>query len=148
LTERARRRGVTPEQVTAAYRDGDAAELQALFGFTPGESIALSERFENIQRRLYEKYPVLQSIAVGDVSASTTCNAQAAARALARGSVRGSGGGSAGGEIGVQMDDEGCKWIQFVAALIVCSSAGPVIYWPCGYLAYCSFCSDDFGICM
>jgi hypothetical protein len=148
LTDRARRRRVTPEQVTAAYRNGDAAELQALFGFTPGESTALSQRLENIQHRLYQKHPELQSIAVGDVSASTPCNAQAAARALARGSVRGSVGGSTGGEIGVMEEEGGCKWLQYTAALAVCTTAGPVIYWPCAYLAYCSFCSEGGGICM
>jgi hypothetical protein len=146
LTARARQRGVTTEMVRAAYRNGNTAEIEALFGLTSGESTALTERLESIQRRLYHRYPVLRSITQGETATSQTCNADAAARALAR--------GTGGGETGIQstevaepVDDGGCKWLQYTAALAVCTTAGPVIYWPCAYLAYCSFCTDTAGVC-
>jgi hypothetical protein len=145
LTARARQRGATPEMVRAAYRNGNTAEIEALFGFTSGESTALTQRLENIQRRLYQKYPVLQSIGGGEVTTPQSCNVEAAARALAR--------GTGGGEIGLQSTEieepaGDCKWLQYTAALAVCTTAGPVIYWPCAYLAYCSFCTGNAGVCL
>lgn len=147
LTARARQRSVTPEMVRAAYRNGNTAEMEALFGLTSGESTALTHRLENIQRRLYNRYPVLQSITRGETTTGQTCNAEAAARAL----TRGTGGREAGiqsTEVTEPLDGGGCKWLQYTAALAVCTTAGPVIYWPCAYLAYCSFCTDSAGVCM
>ena len=81
----------------------------------------------------------------GEITAAQSCNAEAAARALAR--------GTGDGEIGLQNTEieepaGDCKWLQYTAALAVCTTAGPVIYWPCAYLAYCSFCTGNAGICI
>lgn len=34
-----------------------------------------------------------------------------------------------------------CKWGPYLASLVVCGTLGPVFYWPCAYVAVCSFCS-------
>lgn len=36
-----------------------------------------------------------------------------------------------------------CEWIQYVACLAVCTSGGPVIYFPCAYLCWCAFCDNE-----
>ncbi len=40
-----------------------------------------------------------------------------------------------------------CQAVQFTACLLVCTTTGPIIYWPCAYLCSCSFCALD-GICV
>ena len=146
LTARARQRNVTPEMVRAAYQNGNTAEVEALFGLTSGESTALSHRLENIQRRLYHRYPVLQSITRGEITTGQSCSAEAAARALARATAAGETG-TQSTEVTEPVDDGGCRWLQYTAALAVCTTAGPLIYWPCAYLAYCTFCTGNAGVC-
>lgn len=41
--------------------------------------------------------------------------------------------------------DASCQWIQYTACLVVCTSAGPVIYWPCAFLCVCAFCEGGLA---
>ena len=34
------------------------------------------------------------------------------------------------------------KFAQYTACLAVCTSGGPILYWPCAYLCICAFCPD------
>lgn len=150
LTERARQRNVSAEMVREAYGSGDTDAAAALFGFTQAEAEALNHRLVQVQASLYRKHPVLRRIAVGEVEAPL-CGIDIGARRLSTdgSETRNSSGGvlfSAEGDHEV-LPDTGCKWIQYTAALALCSAAGPVLYWPCAYIAYCSFCDDDFSIC-
>jgi hypothetical protein len=148
LTSRARDRSVTPEMVRQAYTGADPTAAADLLGLSSSESGALDARLLTVQRSLYEKFPVLRSLADGEVTAGETCGAEAAARALTRlRPGRPTSGATPMNEEDIPVVDDGCKWLQYTAALAVCTTAGPVIYWPCAYIAYCSFCSDDLGIC-
>jgi hypothetical protein len=144
LTARAKARNVTPEMVRAAYIGGDAAAIQRLFGLSPKESYLLTHRLRTNQLRLQARFPVLRSLAEGTVAASgASCGADIAARALVADSRRG------GPSTSIEADPSagGCKWVQYTVALLLCTTGGPVLYWPCAYLAYCSLCTDDFAIC-
>jgi hypothetical protein len=144
LTARAKARNVTPEMVRAAYISGDAAALQSLFGLSARESNHLTHRLRTSQMRLQTRFPVLRSLAEGTAATSgPACGADVAARALVADSRRGKPSTS----IEADPSAGGCKWVQYTIALLLCSTGGPVVYWPCAYLAYCSLCTDDFAIC-
>lgn len=36
-----------------------------------------------------------------------------------------------------------CQWGPFIASLILCTTLGPVLYWPCAYIGMCSFCDGS-----
>ena len=36
-----------------------------------------------------------------------------------------------------------CKWIQYTACLAACTTTGPIIYFACAYLCFCTFCDND-----
>jgi len=41
---------------------------------------------------------------------------------------------------GTNRAPDGCNYVPYVASLVVCTAAGPVLYWPCAILAYCTWC--------
>ena len=40
-----------------------------------------------------------------------------------------------------------CRWLPYTACLALCTTTGPVWYWVCAYVCYCSFCEGLDGIC-
>lgn len=143
ITIRARSRGVTPEMVRAAYRGGDARAASELLGFSEEETAALNRRLTRARDELYRKHPLLRAVAVGEVRPGEACGAEHAARALAAGAS-----GPPDGAVLMETSSDRCKWLQYTAALAVCTTVGPVLYWPCAYLAYCSFCTDEVKVCV
>lgn len=117
---------------------GDEAEIAGLFGLTAVESATLDERLRGARGSLERQHPVLRQIANREVLTGESCSSEIAARALSLADGDGDG---------IEMVDAGCKWVQYTAALALCTAGGPVLYWPCAYIAYCSLCTDDFGIC-
>lgn len=35
-----------------------------------------------------------------------------------------------------------CQWVIYTVCLIGCTGAGPIYYWPCAAVCYCSFCAE------
>lgn len=33
-----------------------------------------------------------------------------------------------------------CQWVPYLASLALCTTLGPLLYWPCAYVALCSWC--------
>lgn len=145
LTNRARIRGVTPEMVRTAYREGNVTRAASLLGMGAVDTDEMARRLTRARTALYRKHPVIEEMVAGSVVTGAACPAEEAARAVA---IDASPGRAGSRFVEVDNDELGCKWLQYTVALALCSTAGPVIYWPCAYLAYCSLCTDDLGICI
>ncbi len=36
-----------------------------------------------------------------------------------------------------------CRWLPYTMHLIGCTSLGPILYWPCAYVAICAWCPGE-----
>lgn len=47
----------------------------------------------------------------------------------------------------INVTEDGCRWVEYTACLVVCTALGPILYWPCAYLCwdtYCNFYSTPY----
>lgn len=125
LRNRALSSGMPWQELMSAYQRQDEQLLRNSLGLTSQEEVFLNNRLRELTRSLLSKFPELQAF----VKKAKPCINCGSAEVI--------------GKVDILTAPEGCHWIQYTAALVVCSAGGPVLYWPCAYLAYCSLCWGD-----
>lgn len=96
---------------------GDVSTADWLMGFLPGESDALRAQMRELAGLLSAKYPGMEAMGFAGIG---------------------------GPHVDASSSPNGatCEWFQLSVAIAMCSMSGP-FYWPCAYLAICSYCSGD-----
>lgn len=171
LNQRARR--ADQVALAAAFKAHDASRFAALLQFTPEELAALNMELTTLRTEIFRKFPGVEAEARTQAAkhcgfGAPKCDTgvitpladeQCVVDPAGCGSDTGpswSADDPVPGEdsdplLNVDTDGYGvttqgvrCKWMQYVASLALCSLGGPFWYWPCAYVAICSFCSGGY----
>jgi len=129
----------------------DSARAAKILGFTEAEANALNARMDQLRVQIFLAFPDVEKMAVGYAGSScgfavadSHCDVRAAVDNAA--------------EAVSAMDDllafmnmpqgsnrpVSCHWGPYIASLVLCTTVGPVLYWPCAYVALCSFCEGGW----
>lgn len=134
-----------PAELEDAYRRVDVVRVNELLGFTADEYVALDARLTHLRISLGEEFPELERRAAqlgpgncGFSPSIAQCHVREALDASAELSTS-----SLVGQDG-PLQDVDCQWGQYSVALALCTLAGVVFYWPCAYLALCSYCTGGW----
>ena len=131
LASRAEARGVSRIAYTTAIRNHGITGAAEALGLPPAEFEEFAGRFQQHMTSLIERYPALAELQQG-----TAVIASAPA----------GGAGTASAE----EEPYGCKWLQYLACLVLCTQTGP-LYIACALLCWCSFCENaegnPWGVC-
>jgi len=136
ITERINRRlniDFSLEDLKQAYKNSDSAKVYLYMGLSSEKVEKLSERLQTLTETLFTKYPEINSF-IDTLKKCNECQvdlffshyyeftdpSQFSMKRLAKLT---------------------CRWGPYIGALVVCSTLGPFFYWPCAYVAMCSFCS-------
>lgn len=129
---------VDPAELEEAYRTEDEDRIAELLGFTESQLAEMDASLRELRLAIFREFPELErhaaQAAVGSCGFSPSiarCPLQAALDAAPQLMEDGPLNESPNVE---------CQWAQYTAALALCTLAGPVWYWPCAYLALCSYC--------
>jgi len=138
MTQRVIDRNVSISALKAAYQAKDEQQVIALLGYSDAEIKDLSYRLENRRKAIFDKYPEIVRMvkekpegSCGYCNDSSSCTTD---RFFDRFSVFEQN----------RPNRPTCRWSPYVAALAVCTLAGPAWYWPCAYVALCSFCTGGW----
>ena len=96
---------------------GDVSTADWLMGFLPGESDALRKQMRELAGRLSAKYSGMETMGFTGI-------------------------GGPHFDASSSPNTATCEWLQLSISIALCSMSGP-FYWPCAYLAICSYCSGD-----
>jgi len=143
MTRRLIDRGVDLAEVRAAYRKADFESVIAMFGYAEGELADLDRQIVNLRKDLVSRYPRLAAglAQVAPQGNCYHCNVDRAFDIMKRQvTISASAAGSYAEAADAKEGESDCMWGAYVSALLLCTTMGPIIYWPCAYLAYCSFC--------
>lgn len=117
-----------------AYLQGDTQQIISLLHFTPKELVDLNSRLAAAAQRLplpaHFTTPCC-SHGAGAVHAAFVHIRQHVA--------------SLNSNITPDVGGNTCQYAPLTAALALCTLAGPIWYWPCAYVAYCSFCTGPYA---
>ncbi len=142
--------GANMDSLAVYYSTGDSSGILTEIAYTPTELEAIDNEIDSLATELRDKYPELDSLVS---AAATPCSFGSCperdnfftnsfdeftsytsdqTKNLMQGQFQN------GGDPPPQQD--GCEWGQYFAALLVCSGTGPILYWPCAYVAMCAYC--------
>jgi hypothetical protein len=143
LTQRLRQRGHNPQQVFQQRANPRA--LSGVFGLTPSEERDLNTRLTTARAALLARFPTASLVAEGKVIVPASCQPSRIDSRLERsGAEDGTLANEHGPIEGDPFDDpefeSDCRWLLYVASLALCTTTGPVLYWACAFVAWCSFC--------
>jgi len=129
----------------------DGARAAELLGFTEAEANALNARMDELRVEIFLAFPDVERMSVG--YAGSSCGfAVAGSQCDVRSAVDNAAEAvSALDELLGFMDAPqgsnrpvSCHWGPYTASLVLCTTLGPVLYWPCAYVALCSFCEGGW----
>ena len=161
LIESALRQGVSKEDLVGAFKVAEEGKSQVLEGLLFSDK-GKAEAFYSAQTSAYEalttRFPILLTIAENpDNGAICTPSTTPSQRIDALFSVASDDGIGfqeviSQAEAKAQADTPCGDWrnlLAYSACLAVCTSGGPVLYWPCAALCVCAFCpeGDVLGLC-
>jgi len=129
----------------------DSARAATILGFTEAEANALNARMDQLRVQIFLAFPDVEKMAVGYAGSScgfsvadSHCDVRAAvdnaaAAVSAMDNLLAFMNMPQGSNRPVS-----CHWGPYTASLVLCTTLGPVLYWPCAYVALCSFCEGGW----
>ena len=163
ITKKVIGRKIPTEDLREAYLNDDIDKIKSLMGFTEAELIDIESRLNKSRITLLKKYPKLVDYYSSIDNSCSICTAKNKKDKINQffdnynsyidfGKSRKEMNKTSVGSIrlmssNVEGNEGDCQWGQYTACLLVCTTAGPVLYWPCAFICYCSFCEDSTGIC-
>lgn len=123
--------GVRPDELISAYQAGDEERIIDLLGYSHREISDFRDRLNSARNAVMDRYPQIERM----IQESPPPTYGAYDFSFIENLM----------ETGPNvMDHPNCRVVPYVAALAVCSLAGPVLYWACAFVALCSFCSGGW----
>lgn len=113
------------EELRLAYLYSDEQLIISYMGYTSIQIDSIDNRLNQIRNELVDKYPPLKSYLT---SVCAECNIDSFFVHYYD-------------YTNIPIEALDCRWGPYIASLIVCTTLGPVLYWPCAYVAMCSWCS-------
>lgn len=143
-------RKVNIEKLRDAYVNKDVTKIMTLMKMSKNEYNSFNERLLNIRKNILIKYPdIKKAVSKLGKKQCTTCNIEKFFNNFEQYTHASSRYGSGLSKIytGTTVngdEDVDCDWVPYTAALVLCAELGPVLYWPCAYVAICSFCEGGW----
>lgn len=125
---------LTPAELKAAFDAGDEDQIALALGYSTADLKSLNYRLDRARAGVLKKFPEVEAIVASSPPSSCGINPQSA---------------SCGAErffdnFSIYEENRArpmsCSWAAYIAALAVCTLAGPIWYWVCAFAALCSFC--------
>lgn len=120
------------EELKQAYKESNQEKIIGMIGYTNEKVYDISERLNYIRSELLVKYPELQNyLNTTNINQPDIDNFFDKYFHL---------------DNSLQIKKPlKCKWLPYTATLIVCTSVGPILYWPCAYAAICAWCTGGIA---
>lgn len=134
LTQRALRSGLTGEDLRDVIESGSEEAFADALGYTRAEWASLSDRFELARQRFADRYAGVLGVA----GHSPECDLGEFSRAFERARQH---------LPDIQARNPKpvtCNWLPYLSSLALCTEFGPVLYWPCAFLAMCQYCTGGY----
>ena len=122
----------------AAWEASDWAGVANMLNYSDWEIASLQSRLDADTQSLLADDPDLATMAISQMGCTNCTDTVDAAFAAFRSEFLGGNGFVSGGITAAARD--GCNYRLYIAALVLCTRAGPIAYWACAYLAYCKNC--------
>ncbi|AFH49724.1 Hypothetical protein IALB_2019 [Ignavibacterium album JCM 16511] len=113
------------EELKSAYLRSDEQSIISYMNYTPSQIDSIGERLNEIRIELNNKYPAINSYLTSEC---VNCNIDSLFTHYYD-------------YTNISTEALECRWGPYIASLIVCTTLGPILYWPCAYVAMCSWCS-------
>ena len=121
----------------AAWEASDWAGVANMLNYSDWEIASLQNRLDADAQSLLADDPDLATMAISQMGCTNCTDTVDAAFAAFRSEFLGGNGFVSGG---IAAARDGCNYRLYIAALVLCTRAGPIAYWACAYLAYCKNC--------
>ena len=131
ITRRVIELHIPPDQLRRAYQAGDEYAIAELMGYSEAEIRAFRGRLDEARVAIFQKFPQVERMAQESPTPSYQTDDLFFLDHLRESEPN-------------IVDRATCRIVPYVAALSLCTLAGPVFYWPCAYVALCSFCSGGW----
>lgn len=144
ITQRVTASRVSARTLRRAYESGDERRIAALLGYSDTDLLLLNQRLDNLRRALLTTFPEIQRLMA--TTTHSPCGFSPSPRTCGTARFFDNFEGYTQGVSPMYIEPEPgggevtCQWAPYTAALAVCTLAGPIWYWPCAYVATCSFC--------
>ncbi|MCL6495094.1 MAG: hypothetical protein K6T54_09995 [Ignavibacterium sp.] len=112
------------EELRLAYMNSDEQLIISYMGYSSIQIDSIEEKLNNIRTELVNKYPILKSYSTSECP---KCNIDSFFAHYYD-------------YTNIPIEALECRWGPYIASLVVCTTLGPVLYWPCAYVAMCSWC--------
>lgn len=113
------------EELKLAYLNSDEQRIISYMGYTSNQIDSIGERLNTISQELLTKYPALSSYITSECN---SCNVESFFSYYYE-------------YTNISTEALECRWAPYIASLVLCTTLGPILYWPCAYVAMCSWCS-------
>ena len=152
MIEKVIKSGVSGTEMADIVERNDTKGFAEILGCTDEEMADLGRRIEYLGDVIREKYPELQEMAGIQPEECPKCEFRTITEKWDNDIETRKEADefyTDGEENQIPLPDPSqkgvtCQWVQYSAALILCTTAGPVLYWACAYIAVCTFCSGGW----
>lgn len=124
-------------ELKKAYLENDEEKIEEVLRISPELLSEYSNTLNRISYKLLEKYPLLEDI-IQDFDLCNDCNKIDIIKNIEDSLV------PIPNNSLYKTSNVTCKWIPYTASLVVCSAGGPILYWPCAYVAVCAWCEGGW----
>lgn len=135
------------DKLMKAYKTEDTLKIMEAMQMSKTEYSSYNIRLLKLNSKILKKYPAIK-IKIEEMKNNicTTCNSDKFFENFEKYTFASKRKGSGLSKIFVTngAEEVDCDWLQYFAGLAVCSTAGPVLYWPCAYLMICGYCSGGW----
>lgn len=148
---------ISKVNLAKAFQNHDTNALQRLLGINNHELEIYQERIKRLRESLLKKYPDLKEEYLKQLNCKS-CKETDINTVYKKITSTGFFKVINGEPISImtpstlntnsiikENGDGTCSWIPYTACLVVCTSTGPIFYWPCAYVCMCSFCTSIPG---
>jgi hypothetical protein len=149
ITQRVIDRNVSITELRAAYQNRDEKQFRKLMEFTNADIKSLQRRISKSRTAILDRYPEIENLMSESDRYVNSYNPLTGNRKTGEFADHLSSYSSnyLESELVLEYEEGGdvtCRWAPYIAGLAVCTTLGPILYWPCAYVALCSFCSGGW----
>lgn len=145
--------GISKSALLEAIQGKDDKKIRKIIGMSEGEYNTLESQFNEIKSIIYKKFPDVQKLVN---LAATGCSSCAVSKKISF--INSLPIVSRNNDVQITMnsldklysnekqfientsEQDGCRWVEYTACLVVCTALGPILYWPCAYLCWDTYC--------
>jgi len=152
LTKRVLESGVSGKEIADIVENNNTRRFAEITGYTVEELDEIGRRINFLGKVIHDRYPDLEEKARKGPEGCVECDFRNISekwdQTLAA-HKEADVFDKEGDENQIPLPDPSnkgvtCQWLQYTAALAVCTTTGPVFYWACAYIAVCTFCSGGW----